>query len=121
MNSMSWYDANRFIERMNEQNFGDHNDWRLPSVEELITLFDYKSKESIADQLTAQGYIGVRSVGYWSSTTYAFNSNFAWVVVMYDGFVYNYYKTFNFYVWPVRGGHNDLEFLRDLTSLDSVK
>ena len=118
MDSMNWQEANELISKMNEQDFGSHNDWRLPSVEELITLFDYKSKESIADQLIEQGYIGPHTYYYWSSTTYAHDSNFAWFVSMSDGLVFNYYKTSYYYVWPVRG---EMEFLKDLTSLDSVK
>ena len=123
MDSMNWQEANELISKMNEQDFGSHNDWRLPSVEELITLFDYKSKESIADQLIAQGYIGVQASYYWSSTTCASNTNYAWYMYMGDGYAGNYDKTSYFYVWPVRSRQSgeSIEFLKDLTSLDSVK
>ena len=121
MNSMSWYDANRFIERMNERKFGGHDDWRLPTVKELVVLIDYESQESIVNQLATQGYIGVQASYYWSSTTCASSTNYAWYMYMGDGYAGNYDKTSYFYVWPVRGGQNKPEFLKDLTSLDSVK
>ena len=118
MNPMNWYDAKVLVAKMNDKNFGGHSDWRLPTVKELISLIDYESQESIVNQLDAQGYIGVQARYYWSSTTYASNTNHAWIMGMYGGLVYSLNKTYNLYVWPVRG---ELEFLKDLTSLDLVK
>jgi len=41
---------------------------------------------------------------YWSSTTYANNTDNAWNVNLNDGNVNNNDKTNTNYVWPVRGG-----------------
>ena len=121
MDALNWYEANEFISLMNEQEFAGHNDWRLPTVKELLSVFDYESEKTVKDQLAAQGYKGVRTNIYWTSITYAYGSNFSWVVGMSVGSVVSDHKTNSRYVWPVRGGQNKPEFLKDLTSLDSVK
>jgi len=50
------------------------------------------------------GLCGVQSNNYWSSTTYANNTDNAWNVNLNDGNVNNDNKTNTNYVWPVRGG-----------------
>jgi hypothetical protein len=42
---------------------------------------------------------------YWSSTTRASSTSYAWRVYMDEGDVGTYYKTSDYYVWPVRGGN----------------
>ena len=50
------------------------------------------------------GFSGVQSNNYWSSTTNANNTDNAWNVNLNDGNVNNDNKDNNNYVWPVRGG-----------------
>ena len=51
-------------------------------------------------------FVGVRSFGYWSSTTFAPYPSSAWFVYLNIGNVYAVGKTGpnDFRVWPVRGG-----------------
>ena len=49
-------------------------------------------------------FTGVQSNFYWSSTTYAGNTDYAWFVNLSYGNVCNDDKTITNYVWPVRGG-----------------
>ena len=57
------------------------------------------------DEAFRSGWANVQSNNYWSSTSYANNTDNAWIVFMFDGFVSAYGKTYNsFYVWPVRAG-----------------
>jgi hypothetical protein len=49
-------------------------------------------------------FANVQARSYWSSSTYASDANNAWVVNFSFGGVVAGVKTFNNYVWPVRGG-----------------
>jgi hypothetical protein len=88
-------------------------DWRLPNVREIQSLVNYgvynpavpdtwggTEKWSEGDPFT-----GVQSIeAYWSSTTNANNSSYAWYVRLLDGYVVSIKKTSTYFVWPVRGG-----------------
>jgi hypothetical protein len=79
-----------------------HTDWRLPNVNELESLAN-SEPASLATWLNAQGFSNVQADYYWSSTTYAGNTTFAWVVYFGDGFVYYDLKSSPHYVRCVRG------------------
>ena len=70
--------------------------WRLPNVNELHSLGPVWP--------LAAPFVGNLASHYWSSTTYAFDVNSAWVVYFYVGFVYYYVKSYGYYVRCVRGG-----------------
>ena len=78
-------------------------DWRLPTFEELQTLV--AAPDSLRyDTLNAGGFFNVQANYYWSSSTFAYSTDYAWVVRMNNGLVDYNYKDFNYYVWPVRAG-----------------
>ena len=52
-----------------------HADWRLPTIEELLTLVDYERHNPACDPV-----LEMRSYNYWSSSTYQVNPSYAWVV-----------------------------------------
>ncbi len=108
--ALTWQGALDYVACLNTNNYLDHNDWRLPNVNELQSLVN-RGLYRQADWLNSQGFTNVQSVAFWSSTTYAPSPTFAWYVAMVDGFVYAYYKAdngYNGYVWPVRGGQSGL-------------
>ena len=78
-------------------------DWRLPNVRELQSLIDYGNFYLALPSL--HPFIGVHDYLYWSSTTVASYSGYAWDVFMFNGFVYYSFKDVYNYVWPVRGGY----------------
>jgi len=79
-------------------------DWRLPSIRELQSLTAYNSYGPALP--AGHPFAGVRSSYYWSGTTYVNNADYAWFVDMTNGkSVYNYTKSYAFYVWPVRDGN----------------
>ena len=94
----------------NTLNSGEHGlidgsaegDWRLPNVKELQSLIDFGNYDPALP--SGHPFSGVRSNGYWSSTTYAYNTDYAWAASLYRGYVSYANKTGIFYVWPVRGG-----------------
>jgi hypothetical protein len=77
-------------------------DWRLPNVRELQSLIDYGCYSPALP--SGHPFTGVQSSLYWSSTTRAYYTSFAWNVDLRVGYVYRNLKTVTFYVWPVRGG-----------------
>jgi hypothetical protein len=94
-------------------NGGSHQiDWRLPNVKELQSLIDFafdnpalSNAVGTAKWTTAgDAFTGVQSDRYWSSTTYAFNTDFAWGVYLSLGGVGGVTKSYPNFVWPVRGG-----------------
>lgn len=80
-----------------------YTDWRLPNVTELKSLVNY-SQTSPADWLNKQGFRDVQADYYWSSTSSVFDTSHAWFVHFDSGYVDAFNKSFNSYVWPVRGG-----------------
>ena len=70
--------------------------WRLPTIEELITLVD-RTKLGPATDLPK-----MLSSYYWSSATYALHSGYAWGAGFYYGDVYGGYKSNAYYIRAVR-------------------
>ncbi|MCX5809727.1 MAG: DUF1566 domain-containing protein [Proteobacteria bacterium] len=79
------------------------NKWRLPTRQELESLLDLNNYNPALPK--NHPFINVQSNYYWSSSSYAGNTNGAWVVGMGSGYVGSSSKTYgNRYVWPVRSG-----------------
>ncbi|MBF0563848.1 MAG: DUF1566 domain-containing protein [Nitrospirae bacterium] len=99
----NWQQALDYVASLNSGSgtYG-HADWRLPNVEELRSLVDY-SKYEVALP-AGNPCTNVQLSHYWSSTTYAPYSSFAWYVYLWDGDVDSFPKSEDFYVWPVRAG-----------------
>jgi hypothetical protein len=78
-------------------------DWRLPNRFELESLLDL-SKYGMAIP-SWEHFNNPGSYYYWSSTTNAIVTNYAWLILMYSGSTEYGLKTDIYRVWPVRGGH----------------
>ena len=78
-------------------------DWRLPNLRELYSLVDSSRPPSPVIP-TGHPFDNVQSDEHWTSTTCADDTDYAWLVYLYDGSVYSGGKTVTCYVWPVRGG-----------------
>ena len=73
------------------------NGWRLPTIKELLTLVDY------TEHNPATTLPNMMSSLYWSSTTYAFHTDYAWGYDWSVGFYYCQNKYDSRYVRAVRG------------------
>ena len=90
LGKLMWQDDERvFIgdwkqakERCERQNFAAYSDWRLPSIDELISITD-KTKFSPAIN---SAFKYVKSDFYWSSTKFADGSSRAWFVHFKNGY-----------------------------------
>ncbi|MDP2816022.1 MAG: DUF1566 domain-containing protein, partial [Rectinemataceae bacterium] len=82
-----------------EQGTGGYSDWRLPTKKELVSIVDYgRYYPSINPVFTSI------ASNYWSSTTCASYSNYAWGVSFGYGYVGSPSKLYYNYVRCVRGG-----------------
>jgi hypothetical protein len=97
---MNWNDAMSWAKKLN---YGGYSDWRLPTKEEL-EVFSKRGGSSPAKWFNANGFNSVQASRYWSSSSYANVTYSAWFVYMFNGYVFNYDKSNDDYVWPVRGG-----------------
>src|SRR5579862_2012720 len=70
---LNWADAKKACESLT---LGSHDDWRLPTVRELLTLVDYERSQPAIDPV-----FQCESSWYWTSTPAASSpSGYAWVV-----------------------------------------
>ncbi len=73
---------------------------RLPTIDEWKALVDTSQINPALP--SGHPFTDVKAGYYWSSTTYAPNSSFAWGVILTSALVSNFNKTYDGYVWPVR-------------------
>lgn len=92
---VSWQTAMEFCNRFK---VGLLDDWRLPTIEELLTLVDYTICNP-ATKLPA-----IKTYNYWSSTTYTYYPDYARLLYFGNGYNSAYYKYNYYYVRAVRGG-----------------
>jgi len=99
----NWYDAQDvFIATLNSQDFGGHNDWRLPTVKELTSIID---NNRYTPSINTTYFANTVSSYYWSSTTNAGSPLGAWVVGFDGGDVIDGNKSYGYgYVRAVRSG-----------------
>jgi hypothetical protein len=76
-------------------------DWRLPTKTELYGLAN--GREAVRSG-TPRGFTGVQSGFYWSSTTDAAYTDWAYSVLLENGGEFGSMKSNALYVWPVRAG-----------------
>jgi hypothetical protein len=103
--TLTWQEALDYVADTVNSEAGTcgHSDWRLPNVNELNSLVNAEQFNS-ADWLNGQGFANVQANWYWSSSTYAYSPNHAWIVPMAVVPIPSNVKSSGNYVWPVRGG-----------------
>ena len=98
--SMSWYDAINACENLN---FAGWDDWRMPNINELMSIVDHSRYDPAWDTMFF-AYPPDPWTAFWSSTTVAPWMDGAWGIYPYDGYKGSWYKWEMYYVRPVRAG-----------------
>ncbi len=101
---LNWQGALDYVACLNTINYLNHNDWRLPNINELNSLANAGAM-NVQTWLGRNGFHNIQSL-YWSSTTYAINTSNALYIDITYGYVNNDIKpnAHSYYVWPVRSG-----------------
>jgi len=98
---MYWYDAVNACENLN---FAGHDDWRMPNINELMSIVDHSRYDPAWDTMFFP-YPPDSWTPFWSSTSYMSWSDGVWAMYPYDGYKTVWSKPWDMcYVRPVRGG-----------------
>lgn len=101
---VSWYDAIIYCRR--DVELGNRKGFRLPTIEELLSLVDPSQNSSTGTMLPVGHPFLNAQYAFWSSTTDESNNDNAWLVHMHLNVVSSLDKNNEgaAYAWPVRGG-----------------
>jgi hypothetical protein len=90
-----------FKNSVNATNLCGHNDWRLPTADELQSIVDYGGSSPAIDPIA---FPATPSSWFWSASPYVSGSDFAWYAVFGDGGVDGNSRYNTYYVRLVRAG-----------------
>ena len=98
---MSWQEALAYVAAMNQERALGYADWRLPNRRELRSLISHQAKKPALPE--GHPFRNVFPAWYWTSTTAAINSAYAWYVHTEGGRMFYGHKGQFYLLWPVRG------------------
>ncbi|CAK0780902.1 hypothetical protein CCP4SC76_7640003 [Gammaproteobacteria bacterium] len=96
--NLTFDEALAYADQVNKDSYLGYNDWRVPTVSELISLVDYTKYDP------ASKFPNMPSSDFWSSAPYAHYSDAAWFVYFDDGYADNGYRSSGLAVRLVRNG-----------------
>jgi hypothetical protein len=96
----TWNGAKEYCKNLS---LDGHDDWFLPTAEQLLTITD----KSTYNPSIKKGFKNITSSNYWSATPDASNSKYAWFVSFMYGGSGDYDKAVKYYVRCARAGQSD--------------
>ncbi len=103
---VTWQEALDFIAGINRDQAFGYSDWRLPNRRELRSLMSHQTRKPALPE--SHPFRNVFSGWYWTSTTAAINTAYAWYVHMEGARMFYGGKEQFFLLWPVRGRGYDV-------------
>lgn len=103
---MAWQEALDYITGMNCAKAFGCTDWRLPNRRELRSLMSHQARKPALPE--GHPFTNVFSGWYWTSTTAAINTSYAWYLHTEGARMFYGGKEQFFLLWPVRGGGNGI-------------
>lgn len=103
---MPWQEAIAFVAGLNEREYLDRDDWRLPNRRELRSLMSHETRRPALPP--GHPFVEVFQHWYWTSTSYAGAPSHAWCVHLEGARMFYGGKDQAYLVWPVRGAGNGL-------------
>ncbi len=94
----TWKEALAYCKGLSLANY---TDWRLPNVNELLSLVDYTQANPSIDPVLAPD---TESRFYWTSSPFVRSPEFAWCIHFYNGYAHYYIVSYKFRVRAVRVG-----------------
>ena len=98
---LSWQEGLDFVEQMNKDARYGRSDWRMPNRRELRSLIDHSSKKPALTR--GHPFKNVFLGWFWTSTTAAIATRYAWYVHLEGGRMFYGNKDGYYWVWPVCG------------------
>jgi hypothetical protein len=96
-----WQEAFDYISKLNSDMAFGYSDWRLPNRRELRSLLSHQTKNPALP--SGYPFQNVFLGWYWTSTSAAINTSYAWYIHMEGGRMFYGHKEQSFLLWPVRG------------------
>ncbi len=98
---LTWQEALEFVEQMNRETRYGRSDWRMPNRRELRSLIDHSARKPALtpDHPFQNVFLG----WYWTSTTAAIATRYAWYVHLEGGRMFYGNKDGYYWLWPVCG------------------
>jgi hypothetical protein len=84
-------DTHSYINAVNHQGLCGHDDWRLPTREELRSIVDYKAQPP-QPTINTENFPHTVAQFYWSATPDANTTDSAWGIGFTFGYDYSYFK-----------------------------
>jgi hypothetical protein len=103
---LRWQEALHYISDMNREKAFGYSDWRLPNRRELRSLVSHQAKKPALPE--NHPFTNIFLGWYWTSTTAAINTAYAWYIHMEGARMFYGNKEQSSLLWPVRAGGNGI-------------